>query len=159
MEEEAFFQGSTMPRALVILFLMGAQVVSWNASPLFLCLDSDGAVCVDLGPASCACCRHHHDAETEWNATGDSPTSDHSEPARVDAPPCDCTHVQITVAWTAVTVSPQGNGPIDVPAVAAFLGEGAGTEIASAVLPGRLLIDPACEFLSGIAGRSAVLRC
>jgi hypothetical protein len=148
-----------MPRALLILFLMGAQLVSWNASPLFLCLDSDGAVCVDLGPASCACCRHHHDAESSRHATGECPTRGHSEPVRIDAPPCDCTHVQITVAWTAVTISPRGNGPIDAPVVTAFLGEGAWSEIASAVLPGCLLIDPACEFSSGIAGRSAVLRC
>jgi hypothetical protein len=148
-----------MPRALLILFLLSAQLVSWNASPLFLCLDSDGAVCVDLGPASCACCRHHHDAESPRHATGESPTSGPSEPARVDASPCDCTHVQITVAWTAVTLSRLGNGPIDAPVVAAFLGEGAWSEVASAVLPGRLLIDPACEFSSGITGRSALLRC
>ncbi|HEX4071080.1 MAG TPA: hypothetical protein VHX68_07920 [Planctomycetaceae bacterium] len=148
-----------MPRALLILFLMGAQLVSWNASPLFLCLDSDGAVCVDLGPASCVCCRHHHDAETAWNATGESPTSDHSEPACIDAPPCDCTHVQITVAWTAVTVSRQESRSLDRPAVSAILADCAQNGIGSVSPAGRLLIDPACEFSSGIAGRSAVLRC
>jgi hypothetical protein len=154
VKEESIFSGFQMPRALLILFLMGAQLVSWNASPLFLCLDSDGTVCVDLGPDSCACCRHHHDVEAASNTTGI-----HSEPAGVDAPPCDCTHVQITVAWTAVTVSRQGSGPIDLPVVAAFLGDGGRSELTSAVAPGRLLIGPASEFSSGIAGRSAVLRC
>lgn len=148
-----------MPRALLILFLMGAQLVSWNASPLFLCLDSDGAVCVDLGPASCACCRHHHDAQTAWNGGEDGTTSGQRRPGCIDAPSCDCTHVQITVAWTAVTVSSQASRSVDRPAVSAILADCARSGMGSVSPAGRLLIGPACEFSSGIAGRSAVLRC
>ena len=149
-----------MPRALLILFLMGAQLVSWNASPLFLCLDSDGAVCVDLGPASCACCRHHHDAEHRVERRG-RPPDERSQRARLASMP------RPAIARTCRSPSPGRQSPSRRKGTARStcrpwrhsLADGARSEIASAVASGRLLIGPACEFSSGIAGRSAVLRC
>jgi hypothetical protein len=148
-----------MSRALLIFFLLGAQLVSWNASPLFLCLDRDGAVCVDLGPNSCTCCRHHHHAQTARNGTGAGAMIGDRQAGCIDAPFCDCTHVQITVAWTAVTVSRQESRSVVFPAVSAILADGAGNGVGSLSTAGHLLIGPACGFASGMTGRSAVLRC
>jgi hypothetical protein len=84
-----------MPRLILIAGLLAAQAISWNASPIFLCFDADGEVCVDLGPSACNCCRHQHGPEDD----------DASPGQHVSESSCDCQHLQITAPWTPVTLT------------------------------------------------------
>jgi hypothetical protein len=142
-----------MRHAVLITFLLSAQLISWNASPLFLCLDGDGELGIDLGPESCNCCRHQHDSA---NYRGHDRTCDEHGVALTH---CDCTHVQITVAWTAVTVPPEGNRPV--------VASGAAAVVADIDGPSRLLLPeaaaslttPRCPLSVQSTMRSAILRC
>jgi hypothetical protein len=141
-----------MPRAFLIPLLIAAQLISWNACPLFLCRDHDGTLCVDLGPSACTCCGHHDDN------TGDERTCEDS-PDRVTGVPCDCTHVQITIAWTAVTVSREGHRPHLLPSLPAFFGENRAACLLSPRQPNAVMTAASYEFPAGDAAHSVVLRC
>lgn len=140
-----------MLRALLVGFLLSAQLVSCNAAPLFLCLDGDGALCIDLGPASCACGQHEHNSQ--GHAGDDGPAHEHS----IGGSSGDCTHVQITAAASAVIVAPDGNRPVDRPGLTAVCGDSRGMYVvppsstAVCVLSSRLPVK--------IARRLVVLRC
>jgi hypothetical protein len=45
-----------MLKLVITVVLAATQVASWSALPLYLCIDKDGSVCIDLGSESCACC-------------------------------------------------------------------------------------------------------
>jgi hypothetical protein len=142
-----------MRRALLITFLLSSQLISWNASPLFLCLDGDGELGIDLGPESCNCVRHQHDS-TNYHRH-DRTCDEHG----VALTHCDCTHVQITVAWTAVTVLREENRPV--------VASGAAAVVADIDGPSRLLLleaaasltTPRCLLSAQSTMRSAILRC
>ena len=100
-----------MVNSLLSLILVATQVLSWNAAPLYLCLESDGSVCFDFGPDMCGCC--HEDASTQESG---SPAAchehacghaEHARPAdqaadsQSSSSPCGCTHVQISDPQTA----------------------------------------------------------
>jgi hypothetical protein len=101
-----------MVNSLLSLILVATQVLSWNAAPLYLCLESDGSACFDFGPDTCGCCHEHASTpETDTQAACHAHTGcNHAEQARTaesaaDSPasssPCGCTHVQISDPQTA----------------------------------------------------------
>lgn len=87
-----------MRHAFLTALLLLAQAISWNASPLYLCLDGDGSLCIDQGPDSCCC---------DQVVCQDRSSEPQSSVVGLARSHCDCTHIQITVAWTAVIVAPQ----------------------------------------------------
>jgi hypothetical protein len=138
-----------MPRVLLIIALLTAQLVSWSASPLFLCFDSDGEVCIDLGPGSCSCCRHEHE-----------PADDQGRPERrIGGSPCDCTHLQITVPWTVVTVSSDETRLVRLSSLTPFVADGEiGRSLTPALHDSPLTVnrDARCR---DRGARMAILRC
>ena len=103
-----------MTKSLLSLTLILTQLLSWSASPLYLCLDDDGSVCVDFGPDGCQCCQQPaadgHACVAEHGTCKDH-DHNNSERQRVDsenalaAGPCDCTHIQILQTQTVTVVS------------------------------------------------------
>jgi hypothetical protein len=92
-------------KSLLLLLLVVTQVMPWTASPLFLCLGSDGSVCLDGGPATCTCCRdHEHDEDPCCAENADDVRHEHRLPARIDDQgpasishdDCDCAHVLLS---------------------------------------------------------------
>ena len=158
-----------MPRSFLITFLLTAQLISWNASPLFLCMDGEGALCIDLGPGSCTCCRYHqglaegtweHRSPDEHRCMSAHGSLDHqASPIRVGGPPCDCTHLQITVAWTAVTVSPEGSRFVVLPSYSALVGNGGAACVLLLSRAGDSLSAPSNEHSVQSVPRSVILRC
>lgn len=101
-----------MLRPLLSLVLMTAQLLSWNLSPLHLCVGTDGSVCVDSGPISCVCCRHRHHEAHECGLGHDACCGEHDEEAPDDSSvglvaggPCDCTHIQILYRQSPAVIS------------------------------------------------------
>jgi hypothetical protein len=94
-----------MAKSLLSLALIVMQLLSWSASPLYLCLSSDGSVCVDLGPDACECCKHSAVESETCDATHES-CADHNHGMPENqgtslasfsvGDPCGCTHVQIS---------------------------------------------------------------
>lgn len=90
-----------MIRILLSTVMVATQLLSWNASPRYLCHSEDGSVHVDLGPAACDChegedaeiapavAAHSHDD----HVCGPSPGAVHD--------PCGCTHIQLSEAQSA----------------------------------------------------------
>jgi hypothetical protein len=78
-----------MTRPLLAFWLVLMQLLSAGAAPLYLCLDSDGSVGIDLGPSGCGCCHDEHE---------DSPafTTNAGEIALGEQARCDCAHIQIS---------------------------------------------------------------
>ncbi len=140
-----------MPRLLLITALLTAQLISWNASPLFLCFDSDGEVCIDLGPGSCSCCRHEYDA-------ADDPGRPEQE-RRIGGSPCECTHLQITVSWTAMTVSSDGTHLARLSTLTPFVADDEiGRSLTPALRDFTLTVNRDVHCGDGGA-RPAILRC
>jgi hypothetical protein len=139
-----------MPRALLIVALLTAQFISWNASPLFICMDGDGELCVDLGPGSCNCQHQHDSAKNAGNEGREQRVKDTS---------CDCTHVQITVAWTAVTVSPEGTRSVVLPSLTAVVSEVDGACLRLPRSTEALLSPPHNVFCPQNTARGLILRC
>lgn len=108
-----------MVKSLLSLVLLSAQLLSWNASPRYLCLDPDGSICLDFGPASCGCCRPEA-AKSDCCAAEHGQHDDHGH-----ADSCPCTHVQISEAQTATlnraTAAPDAHRLVTSLAVAADL--------------------------------------
>ena len=138
-----------MPRLFLIASLLAAQAISWNASPVFLCFDGDGEVCIDLGPSSCNCCRHQHGLE-----------DDHASPEqRVGDSSCNCTHLQLTVPWTAVTVTSNVTDSACLSSPAAFVVENGKIDLLSLASRESTLLalrDANCRHSSA---HTAILRC
>jgi hypothetical protein len=96
-----------MIRILLSTVIVATQLLSWNASPRYLCRSVDGSVCVDLGPAACDCCRHeivlaegphgHGACPDDCDRAGD----DCDRPGDAQFDPCGCTHVQLSEAHCA----------------------------------------------------------
>jgi hypothetical protein len=95
----------SMKKGLLSLVLVMTQVVPWTASPLFLCLGSDGSVCLDGGPATCTSCRdHEHDEDACCGGGADKERHEHQLPAQSDDrgvasisdDDCDCAHVLLS---------------------------------------------------------------
>jgi hypothetical protein len=93
-------------KPLLTILLAVVQLTAWGRAPLYLCVSSNGTVCVDLGPDFCDCCQHedanhacasaciHHD-----HAAINSACVGHECPAVDDslvAEPCDCTHIGLS---------------------------------------------------------------
>jgi hypothetical protein len=138
-----------MPRLLLIFVLVAAQLFSWSASPLFLCCDDDGELSIDLGPGACQCDRHSH------------PLADQAAPIQGEriaaSTTCDCVHVPLTVAFTAVTVNSKETRAIAVSNPPALLTNSAG----------RICLTPLCQVSPNhrpvahqeSCARTAILRC
>jgi hypothetical protein len=138
-----------MSRVLLIVALLSTQLISWNASPLFLCFDSDGEVCIDLGPGSCNCCRHENE-----------PTDNHACPEqRFGGSPCDCTHLQITVPWTAVTVSSDGAHVVRLSGLTPFVASNGFTRGLTPGLHESILTANHDVRYCDRGSRTAILRC
>ena len=94
-----------MVKLLLSVVLVATQVVSWNASPLYLCMSADGSICLDFGPESCDCCRH--DAAQSECSSGHDPCHDHGQSddsAADESDPCGCGHIQISQPQAATLV-------------------------------------------------------
>ena len=158
-----------MRHAFLVTLLLTAQIISWNASPLFLCMGGDGSLCIDLGPDSCACCRHGHDgaedvlsipaANGQKRAHCHASCDRHQAPVSIEATPCDCTHLQITVAWTAVTVSREANRFVVLPSLVVLVDNADWRSILSPPPAIALVNLPASDSSAATALRSAILRC
>jgi len=155
-----------MRHAFLITLLLTGQFISCNAAPLFLCMDGDGSLCIDLGPGSCACCQHGHDwaedlsqnPSANGNRHSHQSCDRHQAPATIEATPCDCTHLQITVAWTAVTVSPEANRLIILPSLTALVGNRDGGSALSPPRAGASLNQLSNDLSAATTLRSALLR-
>ena len=146
-----------MPRALLIIALLTTQLISWDASPLFLCFDSDGEVCIDLGPGSCSCCRHEHEAANDQGRP--EQRSQQSSERRIGGSPCECTHLQITVPWTAVTVSSDGARLVHASNLTPFVADAAiGRSLIPALHDSSLVLNRDVHCCDRGA-RTAILRC
>lgn len=105
-----------MFRLLLSLALVLMQVLSWGSLPLYVCLESDGGICIDGGPASCHCCRPkdevaepsaapkcanghcHHDSKSV--SVTDSVSS-----MITNQDDCDCLHLPISQSSEPTVVS------------------------------------------------------
>src|SRR5262245_63168639 len=92
-----------MGKILLSSLLVVTQIVPWTASPLFLCVGSDGSVCLDGGPSACTCvCEHEEDACCAGSA--DNTRHEHRLPAQSDDQgaasmsddDCDCAHILLS---------------------------------------------------------------
>ena len=99
-----------MSRSLLASVLVLTQLLSSNASPLYLCIESDGSFCVDSGPENCDCC--HSVCEPIENHFIDSDVCDshpHGSPLVIgflaNHGACDCTHIQISQVQGPVVIS------------------------------------------------------
>jgi hypothetical protein len=90
-----------MPKSLLALAILMTQLLSGSGSPVYLCLDSDGSVCIDGGPDHCDCGHAEGSLHEHCCDVGDDCQSGEHD-SRLDAdgaaerPPCDCTHIQIS---------------------------------------------------------------
>ncbi len=88
-----------MPTKFLSLMLAVTQFLSWTAMPLYLCVASDGSVCVDLGQASCTCCQGCEQKHDDHDACGSTCQSERHPPTSVavvdQAGTCDCTHIPL----------------------------------------------------------------
>ena len=159
-----------MAKSLLSLVLMTMQLISWGASPLYLCLGGDGSFCIDFGPESCKCCKHPH---IETNGCGSAPSAcqehdhSHSEKPSVNCDkfaataPCECTHIQIPefhgTALVASSTSP------DVERLVNFLTIASGLSFHVGIPPidesTTLIHVPPPPTLSLTKSASAVMRC
>jgi hypothetical protein len=85
-----------MPRALTLLALVVAQVAT-SAGPVFLCVDREGAVCVDGGPQACHCredgaAEAHQPCEAATSACHDHEPQIRAAAIAIEPADCDCTH-------------------------------------------------------------------
>jgi hypothetical protein len=159
----------SMGKSLLSLLLVVTQVVPWTASPLFLCLGSDGSVCLDAGPAACTCCRDcEHDEDACCGGGAGNERHEHG-PARVPDDhrgvwvaddDCDCAHVLLlqdarVVRRMRVDDDAQSVVPLLAPFVSAV-----GAEVPASTLASFL--GPKCRDASSLplSERSLfVLRC
>jgi hypothetical protein len=137
-----------MAKRLLIMALVAVQSASLSGASLFLCIRADGSVCIDGGPAACACSgtAQSHDVKSDSRekpsscavgaksacCTGHGNTCSPCTAATTDrrhgvelllcaaGDGCDCTHLQIShpQAPTIVARSAAGSGSDIAPFVA-----------------------------------------
>src|SRR5262249_41923595 len=91
-----------MAKNLLSLLLVMTQLLSWSTQAVYLCVDSDGSICLDGGPDACDCC-HHDDHDCDHHGC-----SQHHDPVLVAScatqpagqweateSDCNCWHIQI----------------------------------------------------------------
>jgi len=150
--------------------LLLAQVISWNASPLYLCLDGDGSLCIDQGPDSCGCersndCHEHSGSIRDACPNHQVARLDRSSDSQfaavcLERPHCDCTHIQLTVPWTAVIVAPQKAWQAAVSSQTVFANNQSGIEGTLPLVLSRTLRSRSIDRISASAFPSlVVLRC
>lgn len=113
-----------MVKTLLSFVLVATQALSWNASPLYLCLSADGSICLDFGSANCGGCRH--DAADGASCAADAcPHDGHhacTPATAADVDPCGCEHIQISepqAATLARTAAAPDSPRWEVPPTAA----------------------------------------
>ena len=98
-----------MPKPLLALLLMMTQLLPWSGAPAYLCVESDGSICIDFGSASCDCCHSEcptaSDVANENNGWSFERLPELSAGASLDCADCDCIHIQISRPQTPI-VSP-----------------------------------------------------
>lgn len=112
-----------MSKPVLSLVLALTQLLPWSASPLFLCLGSDGSVCLDAGPDACSCC-HRHEDEPDCGGLACSEMHDQCETSDVpglcandSGDDCDCTHVQLSQGQRAFRRGGSRSGSQPAPAL------------------------------------------
>lgn len=172
-----------MRQAFLTLLLVAAQLVSWNANPLFLCIGEDGSMDLHLGPVPCDCRPDDAAARGRVSARPVSPERccpeqscrDCAWPARARAIPaaprerlqlaecvdasCDCTHILITVPWIAARVTHVVTGA-SPPQLAPTIGhDGAGATAAGACMASAASVATLAARCPSLDGATVVLRC
>jgi hypothetical protein len=102
---ETFPIEPNMPKRLLTLALLLAQLLSWSAPPVYLCLECDGSVGIDAGPEHCDC--HAQDAASEHRFAADHDHERHSLDADCGThdEDCGCRHIQISQQQSPAVVS------------------------------------------------------
>ena len=105
-----------MPKPLLALALVMTQLLSWSVPPVYLCLESDGSICIDSGPEHCDCCRSDRCWHDHFSADGCCTDGDDCQSVehdwgldagcRGDRAPCNCTHIQISQQQSPIVLSP-----------------------------------------------------
>jgi hypothetical protein len=113
-----------MVKMLLSVVLVATQVLSWNVSPLYLCLSADGSLCVDFGPIGCHC-RQHDAAQSKCPGENDLCHGQLADWAADASNPCGCDHIQISQpqAATLVRAVAAPDSPHHVIPPAALLGD------------------------------------
>ena len=106
-----------MVKPLLTILLALVQVTAFSRAPLYLCVSSDGTVCVDLGPDFCDCCHHESTADDHHGCSAGCDHHEHSAsdvcrlhqegPVADDSlatAPCDCTHIGLAARQEAAIV-------------------------------------------------------
>ena len=101
--------GDVRVKSLLVIGLAVAQLLSWGAPAIHLCIRSNGALCVDCGPENCrcssahvsdqgeGCCSHERCGDGDQGPHGDRlPTSAKVAASVVGFDGCDCTHIQLS---------------------------------------------------------------
>jgi hypothetical protein len=104
-------------KPFLTLLLVLVQLTAWGRAPLYLCVSSDGTVCVDLGPDFCDCCGHEPGADGDHACSAGCEHHDHSASDVCGAhqegqagndslatAPCDCTHIGLAARQEAAIV-------------------------------------------------------
>ena len=145
-------------KPLIAIALTLAQLVSWNAPAMFLCVSSRGAIRLDAGQPTCQCASDDHHTAC-CDACCDN--HDHDQPvlpgrsSELTAGPnfsagssgCDCTHVQLS--WTGAPALRARYDVLRVSGTPAFDFVSPGWEF-----PGSTVTRPLTEFAAP-AGCSA----
>ena len=170
-----------MANRLLSLMLVATQLVSWNASPLYLCVGSEGSVCIDLGSENCNCCPEtaerasacvvahtQHPADTQRVSTRLIHEHDEDQLApghhdsHVSSAACECKHIQLLyqqgpVVFRGRTASDLSWLAHHFVAPACCLADGAGVAAFAAHSPP---IDPLARAPFGLVARATVvLQC
>ena len=145
--------------------LVVTQVVPWTASPLFLCVGSDGSICVDGGPAACTCCCDH---EEDACCSGDNDRHEHG-PARVPADSrgqfvsdddCDCAHILVSHDARVVRRMRVGDDTLNVaPLLATFVNADGADVTAPTLVTCPILMGREAPPLPPSERAPIVLRC
>jgi hypothetical protein len=158
-----------MVKTLLSLLLVVTQVVPWTASPLFLCVGSDGSVCLDGGPAACACCRdREHEEDACCAGSADNARHEHRLPAQSDDrcaasisdDDCDCAHVLLSRDARVIRRMRVDDDALNVTSVLATFTTAIAAEVSAPTLattPGMMCRDVLSLPLSERA--PVVLRC
>lgn len=108
-----------MGRLLLSLALAGTQLLSWGASPLYVCFQRDGGLCVEAGPAACHCCRHKDDLPKASAVSSCTDQCPHHQDETLGeersknvaftlTEDCDCLHLPLAQSQGPVIVSLRG---------------------------------------------------
>jgi len=162
-------------KTAVVILLSVAQLLSWNAAPLYLCRCGSASVCLDSGPENCTCCRAScHDHERCCNDDDDCcghkcctpgdrpcPCRDTVRPVVINRA-CDCEHLLLISSQAPVVTSASGAHALKLLAgtfdVACSYAAAASLSRAAAPPATVFLCAPLPDLSMSDAGR-VVLRC